>query len=255
MAFPQAILGIPSAPTVIAGGAVGGIFWSAVLRPWIAARRKGMMASATARQQQQQQQQSPPITLADVFGFDHTTTLFLFEAVLICIVTVMAATATSSAPSSSSSSSIHPVVGGLIIGGAQLVSLLLRGSLLGVSTCYEQLGDWVVHLARGRRNGIITAPDPGTSAMLFSAAMVAGAGLLASVWPESTLMAAATAAVRGASSARAFAGGFLMAVGSRMAGGCASGHGISGIALMSTSSLVTMFATFAAAAVVSMFSV
>ncbi|KAL1844614.1 hypothetical protein VTK73DRAFT_2173 [Phialemonium thermophilum] len=38
----------------------------------------------------------------------------------------------------------------------------------------------------------------------------------------------------------AFLGGLLMVVGSRMAGGCTSGHGISGMSLLSTSSVITM---------------
>lgn len=43
----------------------------------------------------------------------------------------------------------------------------------------------------------------------------------------------------------------MMAVGSRLGGGCSSGHGISGMGLMSVASFVSMFACFAAAITVS----
>lgn len=80
--------------------------------------------------------------------------------------------------------------------------------------------------------------------MFFAVAITAGAWLFARIRPDMALVAAQSQEVN---LARCFAGGFLMAVGSRMAGGCASGHGISGMALMSSSSIVTMLATFAAA--------
>ncbi|KAF3767389.1 hypothetical protein M406DRAFT_61302 [Cryphonectria parasitica EP155] len=226
MVFPQIALGIPSAPAIIAGASVGGICWSAVLRPWIAARRKQTTITNTTP--------PPEVSLAGFLGTRHTTALVAYGTALATIVAVVALRMPSA------SSPLHPVTGGLVIGAAQAVSLLLRGSLLGVSTCYEQLGDWIVWLARGRRQA-----RPGSSAVLFAAAMAAGTWLLARLGPGWVLTETAAAGVM--SPAKAFAGGFLMAVGSRMAGGCASGHGISGMALMSMSSLVTMACVFAAA--------
>ncbi|ROW13261.1 hypothetical protein VPNG_04807 [Cytospora leucostoma] len=201
--FPQLALGVPSAPTTMAGATFGGIFWSTVLRPWIATRKQ-------QQQQQQQQQQAP------------------------------------SAPSA-----LHPVAGGLAVGLAQLTSLLLRGRPLGVSTCYEQLGDWATYLLASGREG----PRPAVSSLVFSGAMMAGARALAWVRPGWTALAPAAAADTTltvvVSPLGAFVGGFLMAVGSRVGGGCTSGHGISGMGLMSVSSFVSIFATFAAAAAVS----
>lgn len=240
MAFPQFALGVPSAPTIVAGGGLGGIFWSAVLRPWIAARQKRAADAATTATTK-----APPATLASTFNASHISTLLVFEILLAGIVATVALKAPS-APSP-----LHPVTGGLVIAGAQLVSLLLRGSMLGVSTCYEQFGDWIVYLARGgglpRRSN--SEQKPSTSAMVFAASMTAGAWLLAHARPELMTLMPTT---NEANLVRFFAGGFLMAVGSRMAGGCASGHGISGMALMSLSSVVTMFATFAAAICVSL---
>jgi hypothetical protein len=42
----------------------------------------------------------------------------------------------------------------------------------------------------------------------------------------------------------AFAGGFLMLMGARIADGCTSGHGISGIAQLSVGSLIAVTAMF-----------
>lgn len=226
MVFPQLALGIPAAPTILAGGCTGGIVWSALLRPWLARRRQTSRA------------ERPPLTsLSQALGLGHTTTFLLYETVIALAVTVVVAkTSTAWSPT-------NPVVGGLLIGGAQLVSLLLRKTALGASTCYEQLGDWIVYLVKGGRGDA----QPGTSAMLFTAAMAGGAWALAALRPDLAPSIAYGDSTPTTSTGMALAGGFLMAVGSRLAGGCASGHGISGLALMSMSSLVTMVATFAAA--------
>jgi uncharacterized membrane protein YedE/YeeE len=43
---------------------------------------------------------------------------------------------------------------------------------------------------------------------------------------------------------RAIGGGILLTIGSRMAGGCTSGHGISGMSMLSISSFITVAAMF-----------
>ncbi|KUI68170.1 hypothetical protein VM1G_04240 [Cytospora mali] len=258
--FPQLAMGVPSAPLTAAGAAIGGIFWSAVLRPRIASRklqrRRGEMAGEEQQQggeekkkkkkktqkQKQKQKQQPPRTLAELAGTGQTLTFLTYETLLVVLVAA-AATRAPSAPSA-----LHPVAGGLAIGGAQLVSLLLRGSLLGASGCYEHLGDWVVYLSRGSKG-----PRPAISSLVFSGAMMAGARVMMAWTRPSWALAARddAALLMAVPPLRALVGGFLMAVGSRVAGGCASGHGISGMGLMSVSSFVSMFATFAAAIAVS----
>lgn len=49
------------------------------------------------------------------------------------------------------------------------------------------------------------------------------------------------------SALRSFGGGFLVLFGARMAGGCASGHGLSGIARLSSASMITSACMFAGA--------
>lgn len=231
MALPQLALSIPSAPAIIAGSCGGGIVWSAILRPWIAERQQ--------QRRRRHRAFSPPPSIPQALGMERMTAFLLFEVTLAsAVAAVRSRTATAWAP-------LDPVAGGALVGGAQLVSLLLRGSLLGVSTSYEQLGDWVVYVARGSRR---RDARPGASALLFSLAVMGGA------WAVRMRMPELAPVMRGGEigAARAVGGGFLMAVGARLAGGCASGHGISGLALMSLSSLVTMVATFAAAIGMSM---
>lgn len=248
MALPQLALGLPRARAVVAGSTLGGVVWAAALRPGIERlrRRRARRRAASGHRE------PPPRTLASALGLGRTTTLVLYEAALAGAVATLPSV---SAPATTATG------GALLVGGgAQLVSLLLRrGSLLGVSTCYEQLGDWVVYGCRRVRRGRGgVAPRPGTSAMVFAASLVAGAWLLARARPD---LAAAPAYHHhrvggeggrlGEEARRALVGGLLMAVGSRAAGGCAAGHGISGMALMSVSSLVTMASAFAAAVGVS----
>ncbi|KAJ4415182.1 hypothetical protein N0V82_007483 [Gnomoniopsis sp. IMI 355080] len=234
MVFPQLALGIPSAPATVTGACTGGIIWAGFLRPWVAERRR--RPSTQSHAPAVLLRRPPSTSLPHALGLGRTTTFLLCEMVLVLAVYVVAT------KMPTAWSPISPVTGGLLIGGAQMVSLLLRGSLVGVSTCYEQLGEWVIYTAKGgRRRG--AAARPGTSAMVFAAAMMGGAWALAAWRPDLTPRMGES----GPGTGRAFAGGFLMAVGSRLAGGCTSGHGISGLALLSTSSLVTMVATFAAA--------
>ncbi|KKY36879.1 hypothetical protein UCDDA912_g03106 [Diaporthe ampelina] len=233
MVFPQVAMGVPSARITLAGACVGGVFWSAVLRPWVAARlrrqaARGKGAAGT----------SGPRTLAQLFGTGRAATLVFYEVTLGAIVVTVAGRA-ASAPSA-----LQPIAGGLVIGGAQLVSLLLRGSLVGVSTCYEHIGDWVLHFLEGGRG-----PRPATGTVVFAASMMAGALMLARQRPDLTVAPGALTVY--IAPWDAFWGGFLLAVGSRLGGGCASGHGISGMGLMSVSSFVSMFATFVAAIAVS----
>lgn len=226
MVFPQLAMGVPSAPITLAGAVVGGIFWSAVLKPWIAGRlRRGHGTGGSG---------NSPKTLAQLFGTGRVETLVCYEILLGAIVVTVAGMAVSEP------SALQPIAGGLVIGGAQLISLLTRGSPVGVSTCYEHIGDWVLYLLEGARG-----PRPPTATLLFSASMMAGARLLAYQMPA--LAVAPGALAQGVTSGNAFWGGFLMAVGSRLGGGCSSGHGISGMGLMSVASFVSMFAAFAAA--------
>lgn len=121
---------------------------------------------------------------------------------------------------------LPPYYAGLAIAAAQLVSILLRRSLLGASTAFEELGGWLWGVHK-------------YSNLLFSVGVVGGAWLVSHAVPA--LRPVTEVAI---SPLRSALGGFLIVFGSRMAGGCTSGHGISGLSLMSTSSFLTAAAIF-----------
>ncbi|PHH77293.1 hypothetical protein CDD80_743 [Ophiocordyceps camponoti-rufipedis] len=134
---------------------------------------------------------------------------------------------------------VNGTVAGLSIGIAQLVSLLTRRSMLGASGPYREAGDFLRRLTGGSR--LEAKPGDDGSKMAFGLGAVAGAWLLLRAVPSLTVDA-----VFEAPPLVATAGGFLMVVGAALAGGCTSGHGISGISLLSASSIVTMASVFAA---------
>jgi hypothetical protein len=107
--------------------------------------------------------------------------------------------------------------GGLMIGGAASAYLLFNGRVMGISGIFGGLvdgsgwGDW-----RG--------------------AVAFVAGLVALPWGLSHLMPAATHLT--GNIAVIVAGGLLVGVGTRLANGCTSGHGVCGMSRLSLRSIV-----------------
>lgn len=50
--------------------------------------------------------------------------------------------------------------------------------------------------------------------------------------------------VKGVTASEAFVGGILLFLGARIAGGCTTGHGLSGLSLLSILSLITIGSTY-----------
>ena len=63
---------------------------------------------------------------------------------------------------------------------------------------------------------------------------------IATVWRELTGITSAPARF-----AMAFSGGFILLLGARIAGGCTSGHGVSGMAQLAVGSTIAVAAMFA----------
>jgi uncharacterized membrane protein YedE/YeeE len=149
-----------------------------------------------------------------------------------------------------------PYLSGVLIGLMQVPAFLLIGTALGTSSSYVTVGaslaEWV---------------DPGVRALDYAArhldgaknwwqvALVAGIALgallsaslsgmrrhgIAPVWRRA--LGTSSPAVR---FAVAFLAGFVMLAGARIADGCTSGHGISGMAQLAVGSIVAVTAMFA----------
>lgn len=174
-------------------------------------------------------------TLNDGLGMSRAATIVLFETLCIALITTTTLY-TTAAPEPL----IPGYIGGLLIASAQVFSLITRRSMMGISGSYEEIGKYFWWLVSG-------APRPGSGNIMFASGVLAGAFGLAKAMPQ--LVERPVAEI---SPVLAVLGGCLMVVGSRVAGGCTSGHGISGISLLSTSSVVTIVSTFAAGAAVAM---
>ncbi|KAF2875553.1 hypothetical protein BDV95DRAFT_626108 [Massariosphaeria phaeospora] len=213
------------------GGLAGGILYAALG----SSLRRGA-SCATPKQQQ-------ALWLDQKFGVSADVALLVYEA--ICVVVVGAAMMLGPlppAPAAEQSPFLPPIVGGLAIGAAQLVSLILRGVPVGVSTAYEDVGAKVCTLfqARGKSAKNVLMPTP---AMAFAGGVMLGAAALVRVVPKFAV--AATAIGMDISPTRAVVGGLVMVFGARLAGGCTSGHGLSGMSMLATSSVVTVASMFA----------
>jgi uncharacterized membrane protein YedE/YeeE len=144
------------------------------------------------------------------------------------------------------------LVGGTMIVVAQVITAVLTGSSIGVSGVYEDLGKVVVRLVLRktpeRSDGIdkVASAPLFTNSVLFALGILGGSYSVAKLAPAYLDAGVAGEAVE-VSKLAAATGGFLMAVGSRIAGGCTSGHGISGMAQFGTSSFVSVAAMFAGA--------
>lgn len=149
-----------------------------------------------------------------------------------------------------------PYLTGTIIGLLQIPAFLLLGTALGTSSSYVTVGDSLAsfvdpgirsidyaakHLS-GAKNWWQVAVVVGIAVGAFISMKLSGARrqTISPVWARAT----GTTSLWGRAPV-AFLGGFIMLFGARIAGGCTSGHGISGIAQLSVGSTLAVAAMFA----------
>jgi uncharacterized membrane protein YedE/YeeE len=226
--LPQIATGIASAPYVLLGGLVGGILYSRYGKSLILPPKSTVIVEA------KQIEERP--TIDQTFGIDSGRALALYEALCLGIV----ATVGFLAPDTKDVL-VPGAVGGLLIGISQWTSLWLTGNALGVSTAYEQLGDLFWWLQRT----VISAnrtPKPSIKSTAFVVGSIIGSFTVGRLLDLSAADGEQEVVI---GSLRAVLGGVLLTFGSRVAGGCTSGHGISGMSLLSVSSFVSVGAMFA----------
>lgn len=150
-----------------------------------------------------------------------------------------------------------PYLAGIVIGLLQIPAFLLIETALGASSSYVTIGglialwvdpsvvkiDYVAkHIALTSKNWWQVALVIGIAIGAFISMKMSGAkrAPVSPIWRRA--LGTASPAKR---YAVAFAGGFLMLLGARIADGCTSGHGLSGMAQLAVGSTVAVAAMFA----------
>jgi len=149
-----------------------------------------------------------------------------------------------------------PYAAGVVIGLLQIPTFLLMDTALGASSSFVTVAAYIAVLVdpaaaqikyfashmTGAKNWWQVAVVGGIAAGAYLSMRLSGAHrpAVSPVWARATGMSslAARAPV-------AFLGGFIMLFGARIAGGCTSGHGISGMAQLSVGSTLAVAAMFA----------
>jgi len=149
-----------------------------------------------------------------------------------------------------------PYVAGVIIGLLQIPTFLLMGTALGASSSFVTVGAHIASVVdpqiaqikyfashmSGAKNWWQVAIVTGIAIGAFVSMRLSGARrpAVSAVWARATGHSSF-----GTRAPIAFVAGFMMLFGARIAGGCTSGHGISGMAQLSVGSTVAVAAMFA----------
>ncbi len=156
-----------------------------------------------------------------------------------------------------------PYITGVIIGLLQIPAFLLIETALGTSSSYVTMAahlasyfdsavaryDYLAKHMWGAKNLWQLAMVVGIVIGAFLSSRLSGIGraAMSPVWTR-----AVGVSTFGARAPMAFAGGFIMVFGARIADGCTTGHGISGIAQLSVGSTVAVASMFAGAIAVAL---
>ena len=150
-----------------------------------------------------------------------------------------------------------PYIAGVVIGLLQIPAFLLIETALGTSSSYVTVGASIVGLVDPSITTIdyVARHVAATGKNWWQVALVAGIGIgafismrmsgarrrnISPVWTR-----ALGTPSRATRYAVAFAAGFIMLFGARLADGCTSGHGLSGTAQLAVGSLIAVAAMFA----------
>lgn len=149
-----------------------------------------------------------------------------------------------------------PYLAGALIGLLQIPAFLLMDTGLGASSSFVKMaGHLALLFDESAVDGTYFTKYVAASKYIWQSALVVGIVLgafvsmrlsgarrkpISDVWDRA--FGLSSPAVR---YAMAFAGGFILLFGARLAGGCTSGHGLTGLAQLAVSSSVVVAAIFA----------
>jgi uncharacterized membrane protein YedE/YeeE len=248
--IPQAANGISSAASALSGAVLGGIGWAAVGNHL----RKSTAVPISEHNK----------SFQGLLGLSYSSTVLAYIAVC---VTLIASAGIIDGADFLDKGLKRAITGGLAIGVVQGISILSTGNSIGSSAVFEDIGRWVVYLSaketspsgqRSRKEERAHEKDipkekqkqPPISSIVFTIGAFIGSLLVSYITKNNTSLNPTLTHTQDGSlvvpipAARALAGGFLLSFGARLAGGCTSGHGISGMSMMSVASLVSVVAMF-----------
>lgn len=222
--LPQVATGIKSGPLVLLGGLLGGILYSKF--------GKGLQAKV------QDKAALEKLTVHQKCGLGEAEAILAYEAFCAAIF----GTVVYFAPADGRAL-VPGAAGGVLIGASQAASLLLTGNTLGISGAYEQIGDlfwWSLDSLSTKAQGReVRNLRPSLRATGFALGTVLGSWVLSRNVDIPNPVEIRVATIR------TLVGGTVLVFGSRLAGGCTSGHGISGMSQLSIASFISVAAMFA----------
>lgn len=245
----QAAVGVPTGPFVALGGVLGAAIWLYAKPMFPALRLNHAKANATVKSKIPPARSGSPEqipTIATVLGTGELPVLVFWE--ILCVLAVGGLLKRWPVRAYAL---LDPVAGGLFIGLAQAVTVYLANHTIGASKTYEDIAQGIGRLLR-QSDSKEQKGSSGLQALLTpSVAFAAGVFGIALLLKDSKAFGTAASVTMPSGPAviskpRAVLAGVALVFGSRAAGGCTSGHCLSGLANFSLSSAITGAAMFAA---------
>eukprot|EP01083_Nonionella_stella_P094676 265704_1 len=143
-----------------------------------------------------------------------------------------------------------PVMAGIIVGLIQLPCVIMLASPIGCSSSYVcASGQWIRLLPSSKRDFFKHIKSKLNTCWQVVFVFAAIFGSMIAVQASGTmnvfnLSKQSFDGIEGNSIEKTFCGGFLMIFGARLANGCTSGHGLSGMGLLSIASMIAVAAMF-----------
>lgn len=144
---------------------------------------------------------------------------------------------------------IHWALGGAVIAAVTLALLFLANRRLGISTGFEDVCSLVVDIPYFRRAAVTAGR--GWRLPFLAGLLLAGfvSATLAGGWSPTWELGRFDEVIGGGPTAKVawmFVGGLFIGFGTRLAGGCTSGHGIFGMANLEVPSIISTVSFMAA---------
>ena len=127
---------------------------------------------------------------------------------------------------------LNPVIGGILIGLSSLIATVLSGKVPGISGVFGRL--------------IVPETPDKAWRLVFLLGLIGGAALSFALWESAALFRPVRPLGMIA------VAGLLVGLGTRLGGGCTSGHGVCGVGMGAKNSIVATF-IFVATAMVTVF--